>query len=252
MHSFWDIFFLVSVWTSVLFSISISNMFVSSAQSLIPTHHWYSLLKANSSRNHLGPPRDAWIPFILKRQHLLWKCTPSLVPSWARMGLSASLRLFVMAAVGAITKLIYLACCCERTRLWAACKTDSCEGSISIWWFYFSKNKSQETWNEILFSAWIHHMLHAWSLLYINRLILATSLNRKYTSYLLAASRCGVSLLNMEMLSGCLYLFSILSNKIFPVMNIYAWAMENQANKLKKGPRNNSSFKFWMLPSLVY
>lgn len=54
--------------TSVLFGISISDMFVSSAASLIPTHHWYSLLKANSSRNHLGPPRDAWIPLILKRR----------------------------------------------------------------------------------------------------------------------------------------------------------------------------------------
>lgn len=106
--------------------------------------------------------------------------------------------------------------------------------------------------NEILFSTWIHHMLHVWSLLYINRLILATSLNQKYKSYLLAASRRGVSLLNVEMLSGCLYLFSTLSNKIFPVMNIYAWAMENQAKKVKKGPRNNSWFKFWMLPFLVY
>lgn len=27
---------------------------------LNPTRHWYSLLKANSSRNHSGPPRDDW------------------------------------------------------------------------------------------------------------------------------------------------------------------------------------------------
>lgn len=29
---------------------------------LNPTRHWYSLLKANSSRNHSGPPRDDWAP----------------------------------------------------------------------------------------------------------------------------------------------------------------------------------------------
>lgn len=58
--------------------------------------------------------------------------------SWGHMGLSASLRLFVMPALAAITNLIYSACRCEHTHLWAACKTDSCKGSISVWWFYFS------------------------------------------------------------------------------------------------------------------
>lgn len=159
------------------------------AQSLIPTHHWYSLLKANSSRKHFGSAEKCltyWIPFIFKRRHLTQKNAPSPVPSWAHMGLGASLRLFVMPAAGAITNLIYSACCCEHTHLWAACKTDSCKGSISIWWFYSSVNlhaknkcckkcemRSHFPHGSIICCMRWHDLV---SLLYISHLILATSL----------------------------------------------------------------------------
>lgn len=111
------------------------------ALGLIPTHHWYSLLKANSSRKHSGSAEKClpyWLPYIFKRRHLTQENAPPVVASWGHMGLSASLRLFVMPALAAITNLIYSACRCEHTHLWAACKTDSCKGSISVWWFYFS------------------------------------------------------------------------------------------------------------------
>lgn len=93
---------------------------------------------------------------------------------------------FVMPAVGAITNLIYSACCCEHTHLWAACKTDSCKGSISIWWFYLSvflcaKNKcckkcgmrSHFPHGSIICCMRWHDIV---SLLYISHLILVMSL----------------------------------------------------------------------------
>lgn len=106
------------------------------------------------------------MPYLLNTLHFQEAASDSEERP-ATMGLGASPRLFVMPAVGAITNLIYSPRCCEHTHLWAACKTDSCKGSISIWWFYLSvflhaKNKCcKKCEMRSHFSARIHHMLHA-------------------------------------------------------------------------------------------
>lgn len=157
-------------------------------QRAIPTHRWYSPLKANSSRKHLGPQRNGLLteyPSFQEAASWLRKTPCRRFLRGARMGFGTSPRLFVMPAVGAIINLIYSACCCEHTHLWADCKTDSCKGSISFWWFYLSvflhaKNKrckkcemrSHFPHGSIICCTPWHDIV---SLLYISHLILATS-----------------------------------------------------------------------------
>lgn len=119
------------------------------------------------------------------------------------MGLSASLGPFVIAAVGAITNLIYSAWCCEHTHLWAACKTDLCKGTISIWWFYFSvllhaKNKCCKKYEmrshfphgSIICCMRWHDIV---SLLYISHLILAMPLYQN-TNRIFCITACCLTL----------------------------------------------------------
>lgn len=183
-----ETFFLpVSLCRSVLFRFQ-SQTCLFLVQSPVPTHHWYSPLKANSSRKRLGPLKNGLLteyPSFQEAASWLRKTPCHWLLRAPLTGFTTSPRLFVMPAVGAIINLIYSACCCEHTHLWADCKTDSCKGSISFWWFYLSvflhaKNKCCKKCEMrshfphgsiICYMPW-HDIV---SLLYVSRLILAMS-----------------------------------------------------------------------------
>jgi len=172
---------------------------------LFPTHHWNSLPKANISRKHRvhGDIRNTL--------HFQEETSDSGGKKKKRLGAGRSVR----PKWGSVLLLDFLSflqswplqtwfirrAACEHTHLWAACKTDSCKGSISVWWFYLSvfplgqntRGKKCEMRSHVRHGSLICCMrwLDIVSLLYSRRLILATSLYRNTKLHLLL--RCVVS-----------------------------------------------------------